>query len=303
MIENIMTDERVDVRHPNEREGVAQAPDGVQIPVRYWLGEHGRGAVVFVHGLMSHAGWFSPTGEWFLAKGLSAVALDRRGSGQSGARRGHMEDYNELVGEIGAALDMIHSLRPGAAIHLAGQCYGALPVLHYAVAHPDRLASLTLLSPGIRTHATLTPVQGAVAAVMNLLRPHHPIPVPLRCEDFTDVPDQLEFIRKDALKLEAATSRFYMQTLRMMWAIRGRAQKVTTPTFMALAGRDCVCDNDAARKFFDRLGTDDKRRGDYGESMHSLEYGPNRAQLLEDWLGWIEAHESGAGNKGELNEK
>ena len=90
---------------------------------------------------------------------------------------------------------------------------------------------------------------------------------------------------------------------RMMWAIRGRAQKVTTPTFMALAGRDCVCDNDAARKFFDRLGTDDKRRGDYGESMHSLEYGPNRAQLLEDWLGWIEAHESGAGNKGELNEK
>lgn len=74
--------------------------------------------------------------------------------------------------------------------------------------------------------------------------------------------------------------------------LRGSAPLIKTPVFAALAGRDCVCDNEAAMRFYERLGTPDRQIKPYSGFLHSLEYGPDRVRFLDDWLAWIQAHDT-----------
>jgi len=287
----IISTDKIDVALGHQELMAVRTSDGVVIPMRYWPGREQRGAVLFVHGMLSHSAWFIPTGDWLNQLGFTCVALDRRGSGRSEEARGHMLSYHQLVDEIEGAVGWLESEHPGAPIHLAGQCYGALPVLRFAAAHPERCRSLTLLSPSIRVHATLTLREKLLVALLAKVRPTHPMRVPLKPEHFTDLPEHLEFIRGDALRLQYVTTAFYLQTLLMMLAVRGSADRIVTPTFIALAGRDEVCDNAAAERFFSQLAAEDKRLTTYPGSMHSLEYGRDRLAFLADYRHWLADHD------------
>ena len=274
-----------------EENCVIATPGGVTIPLRYWRGEPGRGAVVYVHGLMSHSGWFSMTGDWLNERACTCAAPDRRGSGRSTAPRGHVKHYDELVEDIGAVIDWVRETHPGSNVHLAGQCFGALPVLCYAARHPKTLATLTLLSPGLKTTADLTLAQKLLVGLLSYATPTYPLPVPVKPEHFTCIPGALEDIRNDEDNLSHATVRLYMQTPLMRREIARSASRIVTPTFLALAGRDGVCDNEAALAFHERLPCPDKERRVYEDSLHSLEHDTKRRAFLEDWLAWIQAHE------------
>jgi len=268
------------------------AGDGTGIVLRYWIGEQGKGAVIYVHGMMSHSGWFSHTGDWLHEHGFTSVAPDRRGSGLSTAPRGHMKHYNQLLNDIQHVIQWIRNRNKNSSIHLVGQCFGALPVLCFAARHPDELTTLTLLSPAIDLHVGMTMWQKIQIGLTAFLFPKYRVPVPLETEDFTELPDELEYIRNDRLNLVSATAKFYLQTARLQREAQRTAPRIVTPVFLALAGNDFICDNDAALKFFKSVASQDKLFKFYKGSLHSLEYGSKRMEFLNDWLGWFNKHEN-----------
>lgn len=105
------------------------------------LGE-GAPAVVFLHGVVMDnlSSWF-----FSVAPAVAAVApvllYDLRGHGRS-ERPDHGYGVAEQVADLAAVLDACGADRP---VHLVGNSMGGLLALAFALAHPERVASLVLV--------------------------------------------------------------------------------------------------------------------------------------------------------------
>lgn len=112
-------------------------------------GTRGPGPVVcFVHGNLSSARFFEPAAAG-LPRTWRALAPDLRGFGKSGpapvdATRG-VRDFADDIDSVLADPELV---RPHRRVHLAGWSLGAEAVMQYAIDHPERVASVTLIAPG-----------------------------------------------------------------------------------------------------------------------------------------------------------
>jgi 3-oxoadipate enol-lactonase len=117
--------------------------------VRYTLrGEAGLPLVTFANGLTQNADLWTAYGDKLAGHGYRVLAYDMLGQGQSskpvlGIK---LADHAAVLAGL---LDHIEAERT----HLAGISFGGVVALDFAIRHPARLASLTVM----RAFAELTP--------------------------------------------------------------------------------------------------------------------------------------------------
>jgi len=100
----------------------------------------GEGAdVVLIHGLGANLAFWFPGVFPMLARRYRVTAYDLRGHGRSGMPPSGY-DMGSMVRDLDRLLNALHVDRA----HLVGHSFGARVALHYAVAHPGRVATLTL---------------------------------------------------------------------------------------------------------------------------------------------------------------
>lgn len=105
--------------------------------------EAGSGApVLLLHGNWATSSWWEPTLER-IAPGRRGIAPDMRGRGRT---RGPDNEYSvpSLAEDLRAFADSL-DLPP---FDLVGHSLGSCVAMQFAIAHPDRLRSLTVVSPG-----------------------------------------------------------------------------------------------------------------------------------------------------------
>ena len=120
--------------------------------------------VVLVHGMASDARAWKPALAQLADAGLRAIALDRRGYGDSGAPEPYAattvqeqaEDVAALLGALGAAPAL-----------LAGEGFGALVVLELLVRRPELVRGAVLADPPL--HAFVPAATAALAEERTLL--------------------------------------------------------------------------------------------------------------------------------------
>ena len=78
------------------------AGDGVGLHYLRWRSERSppSAAVIVLHGIASHAGWFAETAADLNRHGVEVYGLDRRGSGRSGGPRGHLDRYERALDDV-----------------------------------------------------------------------------------------------------------------------------------------------------------------------------------------------------------
>jgi alpha-beta hydrolase superfamily lysophospholipase len=59
------------------------------------------------------------------------------------------------------------------------------------------------------------------------------------------------------------------------------------PVYMALAGKDRICDNDENRAFFDRLAAKQKFCSTFPEAVHILEFSSEKAAFFDSLAAWF----------------
>ena len=240
-----------------------------------------------LHGLESHSAWFSQSARHIAGLGYPVYGMERRGSGHSRAPRGVSSDYNDLLADIDALAEFLLRHHHAEKFHLFGHCFGAIPATAYACRFPDKLRSLVLGTPALYTKAE--PAFGEKLKVLwaALTRSDIKIPVPLELAWFTDEEQYLDFIRNDKLSLHEAGARIHWETARARRFIRANEQALTMPVFMALAGRDQICDNQGDRDFIDRLPAVTKRCLVYDEAIHILEFSRQKQEFFSDLYSWF----------------
>jgi len=261
---------------------------GIKIPYYTWPVGEVREVLVFVHGLKSHAGWFLETGAAFAEKGIKVYAFDRRGSGKSQTRRGHIEDYRFWLEDIGSVIDLARRENPGHIPHLLGHCFGAKLALAYTIGAQNSINSLTLIAPPQFSLKTNISFIEKCKVLMTLISgKEFTVCVPIRDDMFTRNPEKNRFIQEDMLRLQTMTTRFCLGVLKIDRIINKNLDKISIPTLILLARDDDVVDNRRiTKKLLPRLGSPKKEIKIF-DCYHHLFFEPYRKEVLENIVKWI----------------
>ncbi len=269
------------------------AGDGYPLHFRHYpAGPSPRAAVVAIHGIQSHAGWYEYSCQRLSQAGYEVFFLDRRGSGMNQQARGDAPSFRCLIDDLAEflryGLPATVSFR-GLPIFLVAISWGGKLAVALQRRHPGLVAGLALVCPGF--FPQVRPSLGQRLAIFRtrLFNPTRLFPVPLDDPElFTANPPWLEFLRNDPLSLHQATARFLIESARLDVYLRFCPRHVNVPVLLLLARRDRIIHNQPTRRYVQRFASPDKQMIEYPEAYHTLEFEPDPAVFLKDLITWLE---------------
>ena len=253
-----------------------------------WRASTPHAGLVLLHGLRSHAQWFSEAADDLAERGVSVYALDRRGSGSStSGQPGDIERYDQWLNEIESAVALARSEQPGLPIHLLGHCFGANLALAYCLSHRLEVSSLVMLTPGLHVKPGYTPLEKLAIGVAAVVDEGRRFRMPQEDWMFSRDPEVLAWIERDRLGAPSVTARCLLQIDRLGAWIRRDVGDLQLPLLVLAANRDRISDNPRNEQLLSaKLGTGCRWRTFDGE--HFLLAEPCRDQVIGAVLGWIE---------------
>lgn len=293
--------------------------DGTELPMRLWRPERGgaacppggnlpgrasvstapgalRAAVVYLHGIQSHGGWYEASSRHLASAGIAVYQIERRGSGRDAAHeRGHVDRAETWLADVAAAAEVARTETGLSGVYLMGVSWGGKLAAACAAHRPDLYRGLILSAPGIVPRVDLTLVT-KVRVAEALAAGHYLRRFPIPLEDphlFTENAERLRFIAEDPLSLRELTARFLFESRRLDRMVRETLAAVRAPTLLALAEHDRIISNSATRRRF--LAMPVRRRLlMYQGAHHTLEFEPDPAPYFRDLVSWIDEVEADA---------
>jgi alpha-beta hydrolase superfamily lysophospholipase len=264
--------------------------DGVRLHLLHWPSERSTpwAAVIFLHGIASHGGWFAETAADLDTMGVAVYAPDRRGSGRSGGPRGHLTRYERALDDVEQILQQVSTEHPATPVFLAASSWAAKLAVVYAARRPALLSGLLLLGPGLLPRVSLSRTRQLVVVVGHLVAPTARLVIPLTPELYTANPPYLDFIRSDPLRLLEATTQFFWETARLDRRRRRDSAKLELPLLLLQGEGDKMMDVAGTRRWFSGLDVEDKTYRAYPGAGHTLDFEPDRSRYLADMLEWLE---------------
>ncbi len=210
-------------------------------------------ALVYLHGMVDHSGWFHYAARMLSASGYDVYSLDRRGSGINRENRGyvsgHVNHYFDLQRDIH---EFIRKDLRGKydAVFLVGYAWGGKQAALYAMEYPDSVNGIILITP--------TGASGVDASLLDkfgiyfsrVFWQKKSIEPPVQTDAFTGVPAFRKYLRDDPLELHEISARFFVESSRMDVHLQNRIQRLNLPVFLILGSDDPVIDNDAVVELF-----------------------------------------------------
>ena len=248
-------------------------------------------ALVYLHGIESHAGWFALAADALRNRGFDVYCLDRRGSGLNRENRGllsgHVDDYTTLLADIRAFIAPLHGRYD--EVFLVGLSWGGKLAMSYGLAYPEDIDGLVLITPGLRSEVDVSFLNKLKILLLSPINPTARVPTPIQPQMFTTTPVYLDYIRQDPLRLTSATVRFFWQTHRLGKYIDRNIGGNRHPIQLFLAGGDRIIDNDGVLKLLKRGPGPGLDVLMYEDQTHSIQLdAPQR--LVDDMTDWLTRH-------------
>jgi lysophospholipase len=265
-----------------------QTKDGVEHAVRIWKASSESAIVMYFHGIEGHGRWFEDTALELNKKGVTTFAFDRRGAGSSRTVRGHCSGWQQLVDDADEILHRIRVTNPERPIFLVANCWGSKLALAVAGReHNSFVRGIAMTSPAVCVQVDVSIVTKILIGFSLLRGGADYFGIPLTPEQFTDVPEYLEYIRRDALRLTQATASFFFASIKLTRAAKAVAERMQLPILILQSGRDEIVDVKNIETWFNGLKTTDKTLRIFPDAAHSLDFDPHASEYQEALADWI----------------
>lgn len=267
------------------------APDGTSLAYDAYEPAGARAQVLLVHGWSDHAGRYRGLGERLAAAGMAAYAIELRGHGRSGGRRGHLSRFSQLLGDLQA---FRRQLRPRGAVGtpqvLFGHSFGALVVLRYLETQPSLPPAAAVLSAPFLGVARPTPLwRQAATRLLGDLWPTLSLPALQDVDHLSRDPERNAAYAADPAVCGRMTLGAWREIQWAQHAIVADGARIETPLLFLLGGEDRVADAHLARAFADGLKAPAEVRW-YAEMYHEVLSDPQKDQVMGHLVAFLDAH-------------
>lgn len=259
--------------------------DGYRTAVRVWETPKPIATVVFLHGIVSHGGWYLETCRALGTADIDVHFLDRRGSGLNLPERGDVDSWTTWLADVERYLTRLPQ-----PVYLLGVSWGGKLAASIARRRPDLIAGVGMICPGLFAKQQPGPLRRTFIrlAAMRARLSRRRVTIPLADPAlFADAESWQEFVRNDPLALRQITLRFAREDLELTNYAVGKPTAISTPTLLMLAGRDRIVENGPTRDWFQQLGAMNKTVIEYPTAPHTLEFAAASTTYVADLTAWI----------------
>ena len=256
--------------------------DGYTQLRRRWVATEPRAVILLVHGMGEHSGRYEHIGEVLAAAGFHTIAFDLRGHGETGGRRGYVEDFSDFLDDVE---DHLAELRPaGLPVVLLGHSMGGLIAARYAVGERPQPDLLVLSAPALE--GPMRPPPRRVAAALSSAAPTVRLPPLFGAEALSrDVGVQTAYL-EDPLVQRGTTLRLAAELLGAMEEVIGNLDRLRVPTLVVHGGDDRLVPRTGSEPLGD-LGVAERRV--YEGLRHEVFNEPEWHLVVGDVIAWIDS--------------
>jgi alpha-beta hydrolase superfamily lysophospholipase/molecular chaperone GrpE (heat shock protein) len=275
--------------------GTLRGGDGLRLEYRVWRAPAESAALVLVHGLGDHAGRYADFGQALAQSGISTWALDLRGHGRSGGRRGHMPSFDTVLhdvelfrGEVGARAGA------GTPLFLFGHSMGGLIAVRYLQEYGARFRGAVIASPWLATAMAVPQWKVLAGRVLSRVLPALPIRHGLHTGHLSRDAEVVRAYNDDPLVHGVITPRAFAEISAAMDLVPQRSERLALPLLFLLAGDDRIVDTRHALTFARAIDAPDVSIEVYPGHYHELINEVERHRVYRQVATWILAHADSA---------
>lgn len=276
--------------HSNNQEFVTiPSEDAMPLHATLWAADEPRAVMIIAHGVGEHGGCYADVATSIQASmpDLEILAVDFRGHGLSPGRRGYVDDYRDLIGDLRATLRRIGDRRPDLPIFLMGHSNGGQVALRLAIEEPNGIAGLVLSNPAVKLALHVPRWKLAVGRFLQRWAPRVTLTGSLNPElltrDAAQWPDRLA----DTLRHSRISAPLFFGMVEGGKRLIGEAARLHVPLLLLLGTSDPIMDPGATLQLFENIGSSDKQIRLYPQSLHEPLNDLDRAQVIHDILAWL----------------
>src|ERR1700749_1691978 len=123
--------------------------DGLRLPLRHWDAPSPIAVIVALHGMSDYSNAFDMPGTWWAQNGITTLAYDQRGSGQS-PNPGRWAGSDTLRSDLDDFIDATRAKYPNVPVYALGESMGGAVVLtSLASAAPPKIDGAILVAPAV----------------------------------------------------------------------------------------------------------------------------------------------------------
>jgi len=265
------------IDHGTTRDGL------IQLRRRWKPSGTARAAVLLLHGIAEHSGRYEKVGDQLSAAGFDVVAVDHRGYGQTGGRRGHVDTWSQFLDDIEDQLAEVRSI--GLPTILLGHSLGGLMAASYCVDDRPLPDLLVLSGPAFDPGDSVGPVLRLFAPVVARLFPH------MELKDKGDPallsvdPKVGEVFYADPLRVANPTASLGRAILGAIDSTRSRVVRLSIPTLVMHGGDDALVPTESSEIL---EGLPEVTRIVYPGLRHEIFNEPSGHEVVSEMIAWIE---------------
>ncbi len=259
-----------------------RSDDGTELRLARWNDE-GDKDILLVHGLAEHLGRYEHIGQFFAEKGWRVTALEFRGHGESGGKRGHTERWHRYFEDLQAAMSVV-----GKPMAIVAHSMGGLITL-WSMMHP--------LTPEVRCVALSNPLLGLftqppalkvlLGRVVSKIAPSLTVPNDLNCEDISRDPEVVQAYINDPMVFSKISTRWGAEMMKAIPSVFSYAPKYQHNVRLMLGGADKICDPSSSKEFAQNYGGKIETVV-YDQCFHELFNEPEKYEILAEADQWLQ---------------
>lgn len=270
-------------------EHVLTTEDGLELFAQAWLVDKPKAAVALVHGIAEHSSRYRHAAEFLAERGYTVYTFDLRGHGRSPGKRILFQHMDQHSTDVATFLQWVQRETTEVPLFLFGHSMGGLVVTYYVLTAKPSLRGVILSAPAIK----LDDVSPMLLAIARLLAKVTPA-LPMRQLEFAAIsrdPTVLEENRNDPLIYHGGIP--VSTGLAMARAVAHVQQQMTEfrlPLLLLHGTGDRMVTPEASKQLYAQAATTDKELKLYEGLYHELLNEPEKEEILEDIIRWLDAH-------------
>ena len=266
---------------------------GTEIHLKWWAPRRVRstkGMVVISHGGGEHSGRYQHVADRLNSAGYGVYALDHRGHGESGGKRGMIDRMHNATADVkhvvGMAREKAGEDKP---VFLLCHSLGGCIALDYALGNPGDLDGLVLSAPLAKLDAA-NPVQLGAPRIVSVVAPGTAV---FKVDSSTISRDEavVEAYDEDPLVLhKGLPARTISEVAGSIRGFKTRLPKMEVPLLVMVGDSDRLVPPDAGRMVEELAGSEDKEIIEYHDLYHEILNEPEQGQVMDDLVDWLDQH-------------
>jgi alpha-beta hydrolase superfamily lysophospholipase len=268
--------------------GVFAGVDELRLSYRRWEGAETRAVLLVVHGLGEHAGRYDEFASRMAAYDIATFALDLRGHGLSGGRRGHVPRFDVYLQEVDRFRVEVESLVGiRTPPFLLGQSMGGLIALRYLQEYGSRVRGAVICSPWLATAMKVPRWKSFAAPLFARILPSLPFRHGIAPEDLSRDPAIVAAYRVDPLVHGTITPRTFAEVSSAMDLVQENRHTISRPLLLLVGGADRIVDSERAVGLGRDVVSKDAATHIFPEHLHELLNETDRTdthRMVGEWI-------------------